>query len=717
MKRMMLMVLTLVLLMGSLSACSTGTRIEPVDDAAAQAAYATILAGLQQETPYYTDYADDVNADPLSGNVVISEVPLTLGAYETVTLSVTLSQAALAQVRLAVSVAEGTLLSPILAISINGVSPFIEASALDVPLRWLSNTEQFPLDSYQDESLPIQRVDTAVQVIDLHDTLHLSGDPLRFEFDAGTSDVTFTNASSSAVTLHRIELVAPIEHPSYAQYAAGFSKSTADPILKDAIRYASKNSSFIRLRSYGTPSVEPYSVSTKLLNVVDGLAWNRSGQSISYTINVEEAGAYALALKVLNTKTDYTVFRSIAIDGQIPFEEAKSLHIPYTNGNWDVVTPSDDSGDPYLFYLSAGTHTITLMAQVEPIANQLIVMRNLIAHINAFALDIRKITGRDVDRNRTWKLTNFLPETEANLLAYKTLIQDLIVDLSVYAPNGTSSSAVSYLVKALIKIEKMLEIPDELPLYLDDLYSATGSVTEMVGNTLTSISDQALTLDGFAFYTEKQPLEKEAGFVESVSSAILSFINSFTSKKYVRRTTPRSSMSGSTVRSPTSIRCRKLVDADFTAKNGIKVKISVMPDVNKLILANAANQSPDIALGLPSYMPFDFAIRGAAYKLSDFDDYWEVAGRMTPGSLIPYIYQDDAYALPETLDFHTLIYRTDIFDGLDLSVPDTWRDVIGSFTGTAALRDELLLSDRRWRKLEMVLPDQSVHLSIRRFAL
>ena len=43
MKRMMPMMLTLILLVSSLSACSSGVRIEPVDDAAARAAYATIL--------------------------------------------------------------------------------------------------------------------------------------------------------------------------------------------------------------------------------------------------------------------------------------------------------------------------------------------------------------------------------------------------------------------------------------------------------------------------------------------------------------------------------------------------------------------------------------------------------------------------------------------------------------------------------------------------
>ena len=102
-----------------------------------------------------------------------------------------------------------------------------------------------------------------------------------------------------------------------------------------------------------------------------------------------------------------------------------------------------------------------------------------------------------------------------------------------------------------------------------------------------------------------------------------------------------------------------------------------MPDPNKLILANSAGNTPDVALGLASYMPFDLAIRGALHDLSSFDDYWSVANNFAPGALVPYILDDGVYAIPETLEFNALVYRTDVFNSLDLEVPDTWDDVIG----------------------------------------
>ena len=58
-----------------------------------------------------------------------------------------------------------------------------------------------------------------------------------------------------------------------------------------------------------------------------------------------------------------------------------------------------------------------------------------------------------------------------------------------------------------------------------------------------------------------------------------------------------------------------MVDTEFvpyykeqTGKD-IKVKVSTMPDVSKLTLAIAADQTPDVALGLMSYVPFDLSSR------------------------------------------------------------------------------------------------------------
>ncbi|MDX1359602.1 MAG: extracellular solute-binding protein, partial [Clostridia bacterium] len=272
-------------------------------------------------------------------------------------------------------------------------------------------------------------------------------------------------------------------------------------------------------------------------------------------------------------------------------------------------------------------------------------------------------------------LLEYLPETEDFLIAYDILIKDIIEELAVYAPNGLRSSTLSDLQKALVKLDKMLEDPDELPLYFEDLYSGSGSVNQMIGNSIEGLSLQPMSMNEFTFYTGNLGKRNNASFFTKTFAAIRKFVSSFTSDKYVVRN-DETMLNIWVNRAITHVdTLQKMVDSEFTPSTGIRVKISVMPDVNKLILASAAGDAPDIAMGLLSHMPYDLAIRGAAYDLTEFEDFWTVADRFTPGAFIPYVLEDKVHALPETLEFAVIYYRKDIFDSLGLDVPDTWDDV------------------------------------------
>jgi ABC-type glycerol-3-phosphate transport system substrate-binding protein len=223
----------------------------------------------------------------------------------------------------------------------------------------------------------------------------------------------------------------------------------------------------------------------------------------------------------------------------------------------------------------------------------------------------------------------------------------------------------------------MLEKPDELPLYLSNLYSGDTSVTLMLGNSLTTLSDQQLYLDGFYVSNNSEYEKANASVFKRMGSTIESFFSSFTSDKYNIENSD--DVINVWVNRPITYVdiMQKMADSQFYEETGKKVKISVMPDATKLILANSAGNTPDVALGLLSYMPFDLAIRESLYDLSTFDDFWLTANNFAPGALVPYILDDGVYAIPETLEFNALVYRKDVFNSLDLEVPDTWDDVIG----------------------------------------
>ena len=172
----------------------------------------------------------------------------------------------------------------------------------------------------------------------------------------------------------------------------------------------------------------------KKLNVIDGNTWKQSGQSLTYNLSVETSGLYQLAIKYMNDKADFNVLRSISIDGDIPFKEFRDYAIPTTKAN-DVKIHKFAQGDtPYYVYLSEGTHQITIKAESESLENSLRQIQQLIDHINAFSLEIRKITGKTVDKDRTWQFTQYIPETPAYLEAYQLLLKNIITELSTFAP-------------------------------------------------------------------------------------------------------------------------------------------------------------------------------------------------------------------------------------------------------------------------------------------
>src|SRR5690606_29642451 len=204
----------------------------------------------------------------------------------------------------------------------------------------------------------------------------------------------------------------------------------------------------------------------------------------------------------------------------------------------------------------------------------------------------------------------------------------------------------------------------------------TGSISQFLGDSLQTITNQPLYLNQVHIYHNHSLAKANANFFEVVGSTFQSFFASFTSNKY--SLTKEEGVVDVWVNRPITYvdMMQKMADQTFTPETGIKVKISVMPDPNKLVMASAAGQQPDVALGLASYMPYDLAIRNAAYDLSSFPDYWEYSSQFAPGAFVPYILNDKAYALPETLDFNVIMYRKDIFDSLNFMVPDTWNEVI-----------------------------------------
>ena len=564
-----------------------------------------------------------------------------------------------------------------LALEINGEVQYEEMGFIDVPLIWRDTTKQFPHDSFGDEIIPAQIPDEGWQSFQFYDSTYISSRPLLVRLEAGDNTVRLTNTSVDRIYLADFAAAEPAESPTYAQYITEQTQAPAmDLIELDAISYANKSSSYIQLQSGYDPSLSPFDPINKKLNIIGGGSWDQSGQMITYHFTVKQAGSYHLALHGMADKDDFSVFRSIWIDGRLPFQEAANFAVPaYADNQWHNLAFSDPEGLPYAIYLEQGDHTLRLRVETEPIAQALRDLQLMIDHLNQFRLDVLKVVGRDLDKNRTWKLSRYIPDTANYLNAYDTILRRIVTDLAQYTGKSYKSADLAPLAEAIVLLDKLREKPDELPLHLESLVGGSASVLQLVGNAMDQLLMQGLSLDTIYLYGDAELPPANAPITEKASSSVRQLAATYISPKYVVRNDPEAIniWVNSTIIHVDAL--QKLIDARFTAETGIKARISIMPDANKLVLASAAGTAPDIALALESYRPFELASRGAAYDMTTFDDFWEVAGRFAPGSIVPFIFNSGVFALPESLDFYALAYREDIFSSLNLSPPDTWQDV------------------------------------------
>ncbi len=559
-------------------------------------------------------------------------------------------------------------------VKINGLQQYSEMSAVTLPLIWRDETKDFPLDSYGDQVAPAQiRQDDFAHTM-LYSNIRASLEPLMFYFEQGDNAVLIENVSNDGLLLGELTASAPEFAPGYAEYIQAYANAPkGGEIYVNATSYETKNSTQVILKSENNASLTPNDVSYKKLNT---LSFTDAGSEAVYRVDAPSDGLYSLSLHYKSSRQDLDTFVSVAIDGETPFNEALCLRLPDTASVWRNIT-FGEGGEPYLIYLSKGEHTVSIRLEMQPVMLAFRYARLLSEHVTRLTLNITKVAGKQADTYRTWKMTRYIPEIPAYLDAYRTLIAQTRYLLSGFSEKGGSAALLSELDKALMFIDQVSEYPDEIALYVDSLTGRDNSVLVSLSTFTTALVQNNLTLDMLYLSGSSELPDESAGFAGNVGNWFSTLGSSFTTDKY---TLASKQDDGSLTiwvnRALTHVdTLQKLVDTGFTAETGIRVKLSAMPDASKLTLSAAAGDTPDIALGLPSYMPFDLACRGALCDMTEFDDFWLTCDRFSDGALVPYVFNEGVYALPETMDFNALIYRTDIFENLGLSVPDTWDDV------------------------------------------
>lgn len=581
---------------------------------------------------------------------------------------------------------------------IDGEVPFEEANNLCLYRRYEEVAEEIGRrNSIDDEVWPKQTEIRLWQTVRVADGQGIYVDPLRFYLTAGTHEITLSYVDQP-VTLGTLAFVAPKTYPAYAELAAEYAEKGYTSVSKDVeVKLQAEDSlwrseNVVRRESDADPKTEPRSGANRVLNVVGGWRWRLGNAAVTWEFEVPETGLYAIHFKVSQAQDPgMPSYRQIMIDGEIPFDEMRLYTFPYDD-QWYGETLHDENGEPYQFYLEAGTHTLTATVKLGPIGEIMTRTEADTAYLGAVQREIVKITGTDPDYNYEYDLYRTMPDLH-NQLTYLAGRLTECADLLASISNETTSMENNYR-QIIDQLTFFAEDVDRIPRALSDLDNAQSNL----GTYISSMEKCPLTVDYIMLTAPKKEVKvSTSNFFERLGVTAENFIASFykdydsvglivdedeaseEEKVVLDVWIGRGTEWGEIL--------KEMCDEDFTPSTGgrIVVNLHVLPSgqlatgsVNTILLSVTSGTAPDVALSVDYNLPGEFAFREAVVDLSQFEGFEEVAAQFYESSLIPYTYNGGVYALPETMDFSVMIYRQDVLEELGVTLPETWTDLYQS---------------------------------------
>lgn len=558
-------------------------------------------------------------------------------------------------------------------VSIDGGYTCYEMRNQQFESDWRYETDKFGTDRYGNEIVPESVRISKWYTKYFCDASAITVQPFWFELSAGQHTLSF-HCSQGNILIGCFVLSG---EEKFMPKKTGAPDGSESCVL-EAERFAYKNSASIRPAGEYDATVSPYDYSTLKLNMLSGGSFSDGGQSVTYSFNVDKSGYYYLGFKYRqNSKNDFPVFRYLYLDGELYTEDFKNIAFDYSR-DFTTMTVKDGKGNPIGVYLEKDTtHEITLTVSLENMAAVIDSVEGLIAEINDMSLQIMKVTGNNTSIYRDFDVLAYIPTISDDLYNWADRIDKIYADLAKLAPEVKTVGEYSTLKICSKQLRSLADDINDLPNRINELYQGDSSVGQYLANTLESLYSSPLTLDQLYIYQDEEQLPKEKGFFYRFGMSVCRFLCSFTSDYYSASSDGDGEHLNVWVnRSRLYIELmQKMADDGFYGQSGMAVDLSIMPNEEKLVLASASGNAPDVALGVTYTIPFELAIRGAVKELSSYPDWDKVASRFGKGIINIGAMDGGYYLMPETSDFLVLFYRKDILDELGLSVPDTMAEV------------------------------------------
>lgn len=594
----------------------------------------------------------------------------------TISWSIPVEQAGLYQVRIHYFPMDGKSAAIERELRINGEIPFKGADLLLFDRVWDNREKEIRRDDRGNDLRPRQVENPRWLMGAFADSERFVEEPYLFYFDKGEQELSLT-ALREPMAIDYIELYQEPNVKPYAQvkqeYEAKGLKQIPDQYILIQGEAASAKSSptLYPISDRSSPTVTPYHVSKIRMNAIGGYNWRLPGQWIEWEVDVPEEGLYHITLK---RKQDQLrgvyATRSLMINGEYPFEEMKRIRFNY-NSNW-INDTLGDGEEPYLFHLKKGKNTIRMQVTLGEISPLLQTIQSSVLELNAIYRKILMITSNNPDPFRDYQLETRIPEM-TEVFARQAEIIESVADYLVEV-TGEQSDKVAPLLNMVIQLKDLVKYPETVAKRLDTYKVNVGGL----GTWILTVQEQPLTIDYIVVHSADKELPRaSATFFQKVKHEIGAFIASYTedydSIGNVEEKDRSVTVWITTGRDQAQV-LKNMIDDMFTPETNISIALKLVPP-GILLPATLAGEGPDVAMQMGEDIPVNYAMRGAAYDISTFPDFDEVAKRFRESAIVPYRFDGGVYALPEQQSFPMLFYRKDVLADLGLEVPKTWDDV------------------------------------------
>ena len=539
----------------------------------------------------------------------------------------------------------------------------------------------FPVDRYGNEIATTPWQQEGVLEAGICDSTYRTAEPLLFELTAGEHRIGFT-VQDGGMELSAVTLKAPVQVP---EKAAG-DASGENLIVIEEEKIAERNESSIRGAGEFNARLSPYDNDYRKVNFLDGASFDEAGDMVTWRFTVEESGWYNLgAYYRQSARADFPTYVDVYVDGAIPHQGAQRVAFPYSTSFTRMQAMAGE--EPLRLYLEKGEHTLSFCINAAHLTPVYETIDLLLKEINALSNDVKSLMGgATADAYRTYNMVKNFPDLVERLNGWAQMCEDSVEYTRQFAAKQ-SGAAFSSMTLSADQLRRLAEEPEDLPRRMSEFSTGSNSAARMLAQQLTDMAVNDLSIDQIYLYQDDAELPRKANWAENLWAGVERFFTSFTKTDYTAGAANETTwIDENGVEQPVIQvwmgRSRQyvetlqnLIDTQFTPETGIKVNLSLMPDANKLVLANAAGTAPDVVLSLQYVVPSYLNIRGALYDLTQFEDFGEVAQRFSSGLFIPYILEDGVYAMPETVNFWVMFYRKDILESLQIEVPNSMEEV------------------------------------------